>query len=104
MASPGEQVQEVALARAVRADDRDALAEPDLDIERVGEPVELEPLEDDARLPVRRAAEPHADLLVLRRASGGGPASSKCRRRLSAAFALGAKLSANDSRDASSPS
>ena len=48
--TPGEQAQEVALARAVRADDRDPLAEPQLGVERVGEPVELEPFERDGAL------------------------------------------------------
>ena len=36
-----EQAQEVALADAVRAEHGDALAEPQLDVERVGQPVEL---------------------------------------------------------------
>ena len=57
--TPGEQVQEVALARAVRADDRDALAEPQLGVERIGEPVELEPFEHDGALARARATEPH---------------------------------------------
>ena len=38
----GEQPQEVALADAVAAEHGDPLAEPQLEVERVGEPVELE--------------------------------------------------------------
>ena len=68
-----EQVQEVALARAVRADDRDALAEPQLGVERIGEAVELELFEHHGALARPRAAEPHGDLLIanlLRRGTG----------------------------------
>ena len=38
----GQQAQEVALADAVAAEHGDALAEPQLEVERVGQPVELE--------------------------------------------------------------
>ena len=66
-------MQEVALAGAVRADDRDALAEPQLGVERIGESVELELFEHHRALARPRAAEPHRDLLVanpFRRGTG----------------------------------
>ena len=66
----GEQPQEVALAGAVAAEHGDALAEPQLEVERVGEPVELELLDDHGPLAGAGAAEAHVDALLadLRRA------------------------------------
>ena len=60
----GEQPQEVALADAVRAEHGDPLAEPQLDVERVGQPVELELLDDDGALAGAGAAEADVDLLL----------------------------------------
>ena len=60
----GEQAQEVALAGAVRAEHRDAARRSDLDVERVGEAVELELLADDHARAGAVAAEPHRHLLV----------------------------------------
>ena len=59
--------------------DRDPLAEPDLGVERVGEPVQREPLASmSARLPVRPPPRRIVDRLVLRRAPGRPRRSSKC--------------------------
>jgi len=59
----GQQPQEVALADAVGAEHGDPLAEPQLDVERVGEPGELEALDDDGPLAGAGAAETDVDLL-----------------------------------------
>src|SRR5690348_15334975 len=59
----GEQLQEVALAGAVETDDSDALAEQDLGVERIGQPLELESLGDEDALARARAAELHRHLL-----------------------------------------
>ena len=60
----GEQAQEVALADAVAAEHGDALAEPQLEVERIGEPVELELLDDHGPLAGAGAAEAHVDALL----------------------------------------
>ena len=59
-----EQPEEVALAGAVRAEHRDALAEPDLGVERIGEPVQLELLAHDHPLAGAIATQPHRHRLL----------------------------------------
>ena len=54
----------MALAGAVGAEHGDALAEVDLQIERVGQPVELELLDDERSLAGARPAETHRDALI----------------------------------------
>ena len=60
----GEQAEEVALAHAVGAEHGHPLAEPHLEVERVGEAVELELLDDDGPLAGARPAEAHVDALL----------------------------------------
>ena len=62
----GEQPQEVRLARAVGAEDRDPLAVPDLEVERLHQPGELEVLADDRALAGAAALEAHLHLLLAR--------------------------------------
>ena len=84
-AAGGEQPQEVRLAGPVRAEHGDPVAEPDLEVERLHQPGELELLADDRALAGAAAAQPHADVLVdrhrLRRAGIHEP-----RSRVSAAW------------------
>ena len=65
-AAAGEQPQEVRLARAVRAEHRDPVAVPDLEVERLHEARELEPLAHDRALAGARAAQPHRHRLRRR--------------------------------------
>ena len=78
-ASPAEQPQEVRLAGTVGAQHGDPVAVPDLQVERVGQPVELQlPRSMTARLPVR----PPVRFIRMSWSfggSGGGPASSNLR-------------------------
>ena len=68
----GEQPKEVALAGTVAAEHGDALAEPQLEVERIGQPVELDLLDDHRPLARAGAAEAHVDALLanVRRAFG----------------------------------
>ena len=61
----GEEPQEVALARAVGAEDGDPLAEPDLDVERVGQPGQLQPLDREGAAAGAATAEADGDALLL---------------------------------------
>ena len=61
-----EQPQEVRLARAVRAEHRDPLAEPDLEVERPHQPGQLEALADQRALARAPAGEPHLHGLLAR--------------------------------------
>ena len=81
----------MALADAVAAEHGDALAEPQLEVERVGQPVQLELLDDHRPLAGAGAAEAHVDALLahLRRslvasrrtgAAGSRPPSASARR------------------------
>jgi hypothetical protein len=67
-AAAREEAQEVGLARAVAAEDPDPLAEPDLRVERLHEPVpvdaQLEIGGDDGALGRAAPGEPHRDLLA----------------------------------------
>ena len=81
-----QQPQEVRLARAVGAEHRHPLAVPDLEVERLHQAGQLEPLADTARLPVRPPLEPHRDLSARAAISCGGPASSNLRSRVCAAW------------------
>src|SRR3546814_2397151 len=65
-ASGGEQAQEVRLARSVRAEDGDALAVPDLEVEGPHQAGELQRLADHRALAGAAAGEPHRDLLLAR--------------------------------------
>ena len=71
-AAAGEQPQEVRLARAVRAEHRDPVAEPHLEVERLHEAGELELLGDDRPL-ARCARRAGASKVLLRRALLGRP-------------------------------
>ena len=59
-----EQAQEVALAGAVAAEHGDPLAVPELEVERVGQAVELELLDDHGPLAGAGPAEAHVDALL----------------------------------------
>ena len=63
-ATGGEQPQEVRLARAVGAEHRDPFAVPDLEVEGLHEPGELEPLADDGALAGAAAVQPHRHPLL----------------------------------------
>ena len=60
----GEKAQEVALAGAVGAEDGDPLAEVDLEVERIGQPVERELFDDERPPSGARPAETHRDALL----------------------------------------
>ena len=55
------------LAGAVAAEHGDTLAEPELEVERIGEAVELAALDDDRPLSGAGAAEAHVDALGAHR-------------------------------------
>ena len=65
-AAGGQQPQEVRLARAVAAQHRDPLAVPDLEVERLHQPGQLEALADHGALAGAAALEPHRHLLLAR--------------------------------------
>ena len=71
-AAGGQQPQEVRLARAVAAEDRDPLAVPDLEVERLHQPGQLQVGAHHRALAGAAALEPHRDLL-LARLLGGRP-------------------------------
>ncbi len=84
-ASAGEKTQEVGFARPVRAEHGDAIAEPHLEVERLHEPRQLEPLRHHRALARARSAEAQLQIL-LGRALLGGPACSNFDRRVTAAW------------------
>ena len=59
----GEKAEEVALADTVATEHGDAFAEPQLEVERIGEPVELEPLDDHGPFSGAGAAEAYVEAL-----------------------------------------
>ncbi len=61
-----QESQEVRLAGAVRAQHGDPLAVPDLEVERLHQPGQLEVLADDGALAGAAALEPHLHLLLAR--------------------------------------
>ncbi len=63
-AADGQQPQEVGLARAVGAEHGHPLAVPDLEVEGLHQPGELEVLADDGALAGAAALEPHRHLLL----------------------------------------
>src|SRR5690606_28594881 len=65
-AAAREQPQEMRLARAVRPEHGDAVAVPDLEVERVGQILELQLLADHRSLPRTATGEAHPDVLFLR--------------------------------------
>ena len=65
-AAPGQQPQEVRLAGAVGAEHGDPLAVPDLEVERLHQPGELEVLADHRALAGAAALEPHLHRLLAR--------------------------------------
>ncbi len=65
-AAAGEEPQEVRLARAVGSEHGDAVAEPDLQVERLHEAGELEPLGDHRALAGAGAAQPQLEVLLGR--------------------------------------
>src|SRR4029079_16848828 len=65
-AAAGEEPEEVRLARPVRAEHRDAVAEPHLEIERLHEPRQLEMLRDDRTLARAGSAQAQRELLLGR--------------------------------------
>ena len=83
-AAAREQPQEVRLARPVGSEHRDPVAEPDLEVERLHEPGELEALGDDGALPVRPPRSRSVRSCSGGRSSGG-PASSNFASRVWAA-------------------
>ena len=93
-----EQPQEVRLAAAVGAEHRHPIAGVDLDVERLGEPDELEPLDLQHALAGAGAGEVHAHGSLGRRGAGGGPALTKRSHRDSAALARAALPSLTDAR------
>ena len=89
---PGQQPQEVRLAGAVGAEDRDPLAVPDLEVERLHQSGELELLADHRPLAGAAALEAHLDLLLTgllgRRAGLLELAQSRLRRLVAAGHAV----------------
>ena len=65
-AAAGQQPKEIRLAGAVRAEHCDPIAEPDLAVERLHEPGQLEILDHDRALAGTPAAQPHGHLLLQR--------------------------------------
>src|SRR3954464_11325826 len=61
-----QEPEEVALAGPVRAENCDPVAVPDLEVERLHQPGQLELLADDGPLAGARAAQPHLHVLLLR--------------------------------------
>src|SRR3954453_5436892 len=61
-----QEPEEVAFAGPVRAENRDPVAVPDLEVEPLHEPCQLEPLADDGPLAGPGAAQPHLHVLLLR--------------------------------------
>ena len=69
-AAGGEQAQEVALARAVGAEDAHAVAEPDLGGERLHQAGQFQLFGDDGALGGAAALEPHLHVLLDRQGLG----------------------------------
>src|SRR5262245_49910331 len=62
-----KQPEEMGLTRPVRAEHRDPLAIPDLEVERLHQPGQLEILADDGPLAGPAAPQPHPDVLLAGR-------------------------------------
>ena len=93
----GEQPDQVRLARAVRPDQPDALAEVDLVLERPHEPVDRDVAQRARRSARSRRRGIRTWICWSVTGAGGGPASTKRRQRVSAAsarFALPSEIAA----------